>query len=172
MRPARGAAAGALPPGVSPAEHGDRVHRLLQAACLAGVMPPGSGPAHDEATAVFAAPPLARVFRPQAGAFARSEVPVIARRTAARGAPSVEQRITGVIDRLVVGPDGVDIVDYKTNRGAADPAQRAWLIDHYRPQLAAYCEVVTLLHPGLPVRAWLLFTDPALPHDHRLHEVT
>ncbi|MBK7189838.1 MAG: UvrD-helicase domain-containing protein [bacterium] len=172
VRPARVAAAGALPPGVSPAEHGDRVHRLLQAACLAGVMPPGTGPAHDEATAVFAAPPLARVFRPQAGAFARSEVPVIARRAAARGAPSVEQRITGVIDRLVVGPDGVDIIDYKTNRGAADPAQRAWLIDHYRPQLAAYREVLKLLHPGLPVRTWLLFTDPALPHDQRLHEVT
>jgi ATP-dependent helicase/nuclease subunit A len=159
-----------LPPGVSPAEHGDEVHRLLQAACNAGAMPAGRGLAHDEASAVFAAPELSWVFTaPQDGA-AFSEAPVIARR-AAPGPGGVEQRITGIIDRLVVGPGRIDIVDYKTNRGAANATQRAWLIDHYRPQLAAYREVIAAAFPGREVRLWLLFTDPALAHAARLHQV-
>lgn len=81
------------------------------------------------------------------------------------------QRIVGVIDRLVVRPDGVDIIDYKTNRGAADPAQRAWLAAHYRPQLQAYREVLSQLHPGRTVRTWLLFTDPSVAACDRLLEV-
>jgi ATP-dependent helicase/nuclease subunit A len=168
--PRRAAIANPLPPGVSPAAHGDEVHRLLQAACSAGAMPTGSGLAFDEASSVFAAPELSWVFTaPQDGA-AFSEAPVIARR-AEPGPGGVEQRITGIIDRLVVGPGCIDIVDYKTNRGAADPAQRAWLIDHYRPQLAAYREVIAAVYPDREVRLWLLFTDPALAHAARLHEV-
>ncbi len=166
----RAPVANPLPPGVSPAAHGDEVHRLLQAASNTGAMPAGRGLAHDEAAAVFAAPELAWVFTAPEGGAAFSEAPVIARR-AGTGPGGVEQRITGIIDRLVVGPDHVDIVDYKTNRGAANPAQRAWLVDHYRPQLAAYREVIAAVYPGREVRLWLLFTDPLVPHAERLHRV-
>jgi ATP-dependent helicase/nuclease subunit A len=137
-------------------------------------MPAGRSPAHDEAASVFSDPGLSWVFRVPAGAVAASEVPVVAQRagvaTGAGGAPPV-QRIVGVIDRLVVRPDGVDIIDYKTNRGAADPAQRAWLAAHYRPQLQAYREVLSQLHPGRTVRTWLLFTDPSVAACDRLLEV-
>ena len=168
--PRRAAIANPLPPGVSPAAHGDEVHRLLQAACNAGAMPTGNGLAFAEASAVFAAPELDWVFAAPADGVAYSEAPVIARR-AAPGPGGVEQRITGIIDRLVVRPGRIDIVDYKTNRGAADPAQRAWLGDHYRPQLAAYREVIAAVYPDREVRLWLLFTDPALAHASRLYEV-
>lgn len=168
-RPAGRRAGGELPAGVSPAAHGDLVHRLLQAACAAGRVPPGAGVAHDEAAAVFGAAALAWIFTvPEEGA-AWSEAPVIARR--APGPDGVEQRITGVIDRLLVRPDRVDIIDYKTNRGAADPIQRGWLIEHYRPQLEAYREVLRGLYPDRPVRTWLLFTDPEVAASDRLQEL-
>ncbi|MBK8167282.1 MAG: UvrD-helicase domain-containing protein [bacterium] len=165
-----------LPAGVEPAAHGDLVHRLLQAACNGGVLPSGEGLAYDEAAAVLADPELAWVFGVPTGGAAASEVPVVGRRAAAKpapagGPPASEQRITGVIDRLVVRADRVDIIDYKTNRGAAVPAQRAWLTAHYRPQLQAYREVLVQLYPDRPVRTWLLFTDPAVPAGARLHEV-
>jgi ATP-dependent helicase/nuclease subunit A len=171
-RPGRVAAV-ALPSGLTPAAHGDLVHRLLQAACGAGAMPPGSGPAHEEATRVFTAPGLGWVFRAPESGVACSEVPVIARRVAAASAAraAAEQRITGIIDRLVVRPGRVDIIDYKTNRGAADSAQRAWLLEHYRPQLVAYRQVIAALYPGRIVRTWLLFTDPLLADDERLQEI-
>jgi ATP-dependent exoDNAse (exonuclease V) beta subunit len=138
-------------------------------------MPPGAGAAHEEAARVFGAPGLGWVFHAPADGTAWSEAPVVARRTGsaprARTAAAAEQRITGIIDRLVVRPGRVDIIDYKTNRGAADPARRAWLAEHYRPQLAAYREVVAVLYPDCSVRTWLLFTDPLLADDARLHEV-
>ncbi len=40
-------------------------------------------------------------------------------RTDAQGRP---ERVTGIIDRLVVRPDRVDVIDYKTNRWNGDPA--------------------------------------------------
>ena len=47
-----------------------------------------------------------------------------------------ETRITGYVDRLVLRPGRVDIVDYKSNRleAAAVPG----MTEHYRPQLAAF----------------------------------
>jgi len=123
---------------------------------------------------VLADPDLAWVFRPPAAVLAASEVPVIALRAAPPppgDGKEPEQRITGVVDRLLVHADRVDIVDYKTNRGAAAPAQRAWLVDHYRPQLQAYGEVLAQVYRDRPVRTWLLFTDPAVPAGARLQAV-
>jgi ATP-dependent exoDNAse (exonuclease V) beta subunit len=114
------------------------------------------------------------VFGAPEGGVACSEAPVIARRAdpARPGrAAAVEQRITGVVDRLVVRPGRVDIIDYKTNRGAGDSARRAWLSEHYRPQLTAYREVIAALYPGRIVRTWLLFTDPLLADDEHLQEI-
>ena len=65
--------------------------------------------------------------------------------------------ISGRIDRLVVTPERVLIVDYKTNRPAppsieaADPA--------YVLQLAVYVAVLRRLYPDRPVQAALVWTD-------------
>ncbi|HKT19134.1 MAG TPA: PD-(D/E)XK nuclease family protein, partial [Stellaceae bacterium] len=69
--------------------------------------------------------------------------------------------LAGQIDRLVVTPDAVLIVDYKTLRpvphsvGEVPPA--------YLDQLAAYRAAVAAVYPGKTVRCALLWTDePAL----------
>jgi ATP-dependent helicase/nuclease subunit A len=65
--------------------------------------------------------------------------------------------ISGRLDRLVVTPDRVLVVDYKTNRPAparvedADPA--------YLGQMAAYAAVLRALYPERRVEAALLWTD-------------
>ncbi|RKZ10488.1 hypothetical protein DRQ50_14420, partial [bacterium] len=137
------------------AEYGLRVHLLLQLVADEGVLPPGTGPAHDEARAVSEDPQLAWIFDPATvKGQGSSEAPIIMRREDG-------QRVTGVIDRLIVRPDRVDIIDYKTNRWGGDPGRRSELMKHYQPQLAAYAEAVAVLYPGRPVRTWLLLTDPA-----------
>jgi ATP-dependent helicase/nuclease subunit A len=144
--------------GLSPTERGNKVHQLLQLAADLGSLPPGTGETHTEAAAVFENPDLSWIFRPENGR-GLSEVPVIHRRTAA-SADKVEERIIGSIDRLVLPSGRADIIDYKTNRLGGDPAHRKALLEHYRPQLAAYREVVQSLYPDREVRTWLLFTDP------------
>jgi ATP-dependent helicase/nuclease subunit A len=65
--------------------------------------------------------------------------------------------ISGRLDRLVVTPERVLVVDYKTNRPAparvedADPA--------YIAQMAAYAAVLRALYPHHRVEAALLWTD-------------
>ena len=81
-----------------------------------------------------------------------------------------EERLTGVIDRLVLRDDRIDIIDYKTNRGAGDPGRRAELVEQYRPQLTAYAEALADLAAGRPIYCWLLLTDPDLTCD-RLIEI-
>jgi ATP-dependent helicase/nuclease subunit A len=65
--------------------------------------------------------------------------------------------LSGRVDRLVVGPDRVLVVDFKTNRTApaaieeADPA--------YLDQMAVYTAVLRAVFPGRWVEAALLWTD-------------
>ena len=156
--------------GLSPTERGNKVHQLLQLAADRGSLPPGTGETHTEAAAVFENPDLAWIFRPENGR-GLSEVPVIHRRTAT-SANQVEERITGSIDRLVLRPGRVDIIDYKSNRLGSDPAHRKTLVEHYRPQLDAYREVVQSLYPDREVATWLLFTDQNCPTHEKLVEVS
>jgi ATP-dependent helicase/nuclease subunit A len=144
--------------GMTGTERGNRVHQLLQVATDLGSMPPGSGDLHAEAETVFEDPDLAWVFQPETGR-GLSEVPVIHRRENAKEG-SVEERVTGSIDRLVLRSGRADIIDFKTNRNSGNPAYRKALVEHYRPQLAAYREVIEALFPDREVRTWLLFTDP------------
>ncbi len=67
--------------------------------------------------------------------------------------------ISGQIDRLVVTPDEVLIVDYKTNY--APPGAAAEAPSAYVRQLALYRAVLRKLYPRLPVRAALLWTETA-----------
>ena len=65
--------------------------------------------------------------------------------------------ISGRVDRLVVQPDRVLVVDFKTNRPApariedADPA--------YLTQMAVYAAVLRAVFPGRAVEAALVWTD-------------
>ncbi|WP_348253278.1 PD-(D/E)XK nuclease family protein, partial [Salmonella enterica] len=65
--------------------------------------------------------------------------------------------VSGRMDRLVVLPDRVLVIDYKTNRPAparvedADPA--------YLLQLAVYAAILRDLYPGRAVEAALVWTD-------------
>jgi ATP-dependent helicase/nuclease subunit A len=65
--------------------------------------------------------------------------------------------VSGQIDRLVVTPEEVLIVDYKTNH--APPRNLAEAPRSYVRQLALYRAVLKKLYPQLPVRAALLWTE-------------
>ncbi|WP_396594422.1 double-strand break repair helicase AddA [Brevundimonas sp. R86498] len=92
-------------------------------------------------------------FAPVFGPGSRAEVALTG------GAPALGPGVVidGRLDRLVVTPDRVLVVDYKTNRPApariqdADPA--------YLTQMAAYVAVLTRLYPDRPVEAALVWTD-------------
>jgi len=153
---------------LEPTERGHQVHLLLQLAADYGRMPDSDSLCLAEAAEVFKQTDLAWVFRPETvGGKGLSEVPFIHRRGG-----ETEERVTGVIDRLVVRPDRVDIIDYKTNRFGGEATRRASLVTHYRPQLASYREAVACLYPGHKLHTWLLFTEPGLPANKRLEEVT
>ena len=92
-------------------------------------------------------------FAPVFGPGSRAEVAVAGR--APELPPGVV--VSGRLDRLVVTPDRVLVVDYKTNRPApaavenADPA--------YIRQLAVYVAVLKALYPDRAVEAALVWTD-------------
>ena len=92
-------------------------------------------------------------FAPVFGAGSRAEVALTG---SAPGLPAGVS-VSGRIDRLVITPDRVLIVDYKTNRPApqriedADPA--------YVLQLAVYRAVLQQLYPDRAVEAALVWTD-------------
>ncbi len=65
--------------------------------------------------------------------------------------------ISGRIDRLVITPDRVLVVDYKTNRPAPDRIEDA--DPAYVLQLAAYVAVLKRLYPERGVEAALVWTD-------------
>ncbi|MGV9005832.1 MAG: double-strand break repair helicase AddA [Brevundimonas sp.] len=65
--------------------------------------------------------------------------------------------ISGRIDRLVITPDRVLVVDYKTNRPAPDHIENA--DPAYVLQLAVYVAVLKRLYPDRAVEAALVWTD-------------
>jgi ATP-dependent helicase/nuclease subunit A len=65
--------------------------------------------------------------------------------------------VSGQIDRLVVSPNEVLIVDFKTNH--APPKLAAEAPKGYVRQLALYRAVLSKLYPQRPVRAALLWTE-------------
>ncbi|MEO0550624.1 MAG: double-strand break repair helicase AddA [Pseudomonadota bacterium] len=75
--------------------------------------------------------------------------------------------INGRVDRLVISPSEILIVDYKTDRPAPLKAEDVGLA--YRVQMAAYRHVLQQIYPDRPVKCALLYTDGpkmiALPGD-------
>jgi len=84
----------------------------------------------------------------------RAEVSIVGRLERAGGAPAL---VSGQIDRLVVTPAEVLIVDFKTNH--APPGHAAEAPRGYVRQLALYRAVLGKLYPQRPVRAALLWTE-------------
>jgi ATP-dependent helicase/nuclease subunit A len=120
----------------------------------------------DAVLALIADSSFGRVF----GAGSRAEVAIAGRLQRVGRPPAL---VSGQIDRLVVTPSEVVIVDYKTNH--APPALPAEAPLTYVRQLALYRAVLQKLYPQLPVRAALLWTErpelmeiPALALDAQL----
>jgi ATP-dependent helicase/nuclease subunit A len=84
----------------------------------------------------------------------RAEVSIAGRLERAGRPPAL---VSGQIDRLVVSPDEVLIVDFKTNHDP--PKLAAEAPPAYLRQLALYRAVLQKLYPQRPVRAALLWTE-------------
>ncbi|WP_414644756.1 double-strand break repair helicase AddA [Bradyrhizobium sp.] len=93
---------------------------------------------------------FASVFTPGS----RAEVSLVGRLDRPERPPVL---VSGQIDRLVVAPAEVLIVDYKTNH--APPRSLAETPVAYVRQLALYRAVLAKLYPRRPVRAALLWTE-------------
>ncbi|MFA7429606.1 MAG: double-strand break repair helicase AddA [Rhodospirillaceae bacterium] len=65
--------------------------------------------------------------------------------------------VSGQVDRMVVTPDAVRIIDYKTNR--PPPRRVEDVAEAYLMQMAAYRAVLSQLYPGRAVVCALLWTD-------------
>ncbi len=95
-------------------------------------------------------PRFAEVF----AAGSRAEVSIVGRLQRLAGPKAL---VSGQIDRLVVTPSEVLIVDFKTNH--APPSRLAEAPAAYLRQLALYRAVLTRLYPERPIRAALLWTE-------------
>ena len=93
-------------------------------------------------------------FAPVFAAGSRAEVSIAGRLQRSERPPA---RVSGQIDRLVVTPSEILIVDYKTN--FAPPGLPAEAPLAYVRQLALYRAVLAKVYPRLPVRAALLWTE-------------
>lgn len=149
---------------------GRLVHRLLQSLpeladeqreaaarrflAANGVTEPELGATVSEIMALFADARFSAVF----SAAGRPEVSI----AAMIDLPDQERLgLTGQIDRLLVEPDRVLVVDFKTNRPPPDSVND--VPDIYLRQLAAYSKALERLYPGRAIECALLWTDaPAL----------
>jgi ATP-dependent helicase/nuclease subunit A len=102
----------------------------------------------QEILAVLSYPDFSALFGPDSHA----EVPLVG--LVGRHA------LSGQIDRLVVGPDHVLIVDYKTLRPV--PANEAEVAPVYLRQLALYRAALARIYPGHDIRCALLWTQGPL----------
>ena len=84
----------------------------------------------------------------------RAEVAIVGRVAQPGGRTAL---VSGQIDRLVVTPREVLIIDYKTNH--TPPRDLAGVPQAYVRQLALYRAVLMKLHPDRPIRAALLWTE-------------
>ncbi|MFT4255058.1 MAG: double-strand break repair helicase AddA [Caulobacter sp.] len=65
--------------------------------------------------------------------------------------------VSGRVDRLVVSPDRVLVVDYKTNRPSPDRIEDA--DPAYLAQMAVYAAVLAEIFPGREIEAAIVWTD-------------
>jgi ATP-dependent helicase/nuclease subunit A len=111
----------------------------------------------SEATRVLTAPDLSPLFAEDA----------LAEVTLTGDAPALGGPMIGVIDRLIVTPDRVLAVDFKTN--AAVPATPEATPEGLLRQMGAYAALLAPLYPDRRIETAILWTRTAtlmtLPHD-------
>ncbi len=100
----------------------------------------------EEITKILHHPDFAGIFGPGS----RAEVPIT-------GLLSDGRIISGQIDRLLVAPQEILIVDYKTNR--PPPRQSEDVPQIYHDQMRAYADTIREIYPGRRVKCALLWTD-------------
>jgi ATP-dependent helicase/nuclease subunit A len=131
-------------PAVAPEERADAAERWL-----AGAGGVEDRTARREITATVLAilgdPAFAALFGPDALA----EAPI----AAVVGDGVV---VSGTVDRLLVTPERITVVDFKTGRRA--PASLAEVPPYHVRQMAAYVEALSVIFPGRSVEAALLYT--------------
>ncbi|TKW66758.1 MAG: double-strand break repair helicase AddA [Paracoccus denitrificans] len=103
----------------------------------------------DEAAQVLEAPDLAQVFTPPAGSDVLAEVEL------AISLPGFGP-LRGIIDRLIVAPDQVSVIDYKTNATVPDAPEAT--PDGILRQMAAYRAAIRAIYPGRQVQVGVLWT--------------
>lgn len=64
--------------------------------------------------------------------------------------------VSGTVDRLLVTPDRIQVVDFKTGRQV--PATPADIPPYHMRQMAAYVEALGVIFPGRTIEAALLYT--------------
>lgn len=171
------AAEASEPPAFSPLKPDDRqrfkrgliIHRLLQllpdladeqrAAAAARFLARPSLALDAATQAAWAEETLAVLrhphFAPLFGPGSRAEVP-ISGTIAGRHGPYV---VSGQIDRLLVTPQRVLVLDYKTNRPPPRLVEQVPAL--YLRQMAAYRRLLGEIWPGRPIEGALLWTDGA-----------
>lgn len=148
-------------------QRGLLVHRLLQflpdlpadrreAAALRYLSRPGAGLGEAASRALFSEveavlddPDFAAIFGPGS----RAEVPLTGV-VDLGGGPRV---VSGQVDRLLVAPDAVYVIDYKTLR--PPPEVEADIPPAYLSQLSGYAALLRGVFPDKAVRCALLWTD-------------
>ena len=65
--------------------------------------------------------------------------------------------ISAQIDRLIVLPDKVKIVDFKTNQPPAKDVEHT--AKQYIKQLAAYAKLMQKVYPNKPIETYILWTN-------------
>ena len=99
----------------------------------------------EDACRVIADPRFTEIF----GAESLAEAPIAA---------VVEgEVIAGTVDRLLVTPDRILVVDFKTGRRV--PADLAATPEHHIRQMAAYAAALAIIFPSRPIAAALLYTS-------------
>ncbi|MFT7594478.1 MAG: ATP-dependent helicase/nuclease subunit A, partial [Paracoccaceae bacterium] len=113
-------------------------------------------PLLSEARNVLLNPCLSMVFSPQA----LSEVPLTA--------PIGNARVHGIIDRLIVSPDSVLAVDFKTNATVPDTPDAC--PEGLLRQMGAYAQALAGIYPGKRIETAILWTRTAnlMPLSHDL----
>jgi len=101
-----------------------------------------------EAIAVIEDRRFAHAFGPGS----RAEAPIVGRVR--------DMVVRGVVDRLVIGPDAIEIIDFKSDRPS--PADPAHAPEGYVVQMALYRAVLAQIFPKRRIRCGLIWTEKPL----------
>ncbi len=106
----------------------------------------------EEAHATINNEQFTNLFKPLDKARCYNELPVMYAQE--------NKMVYGIIDRLIVHEDRIELIDYKTHR-ISDESTLSTLSQNYKQQLSLYREGIKRIWPERPVKSGLLFTNSA-----------